>query len=146
MKAHEQKLIDSISERVVASSLSIDAIAAQLKIDGGLDMAALSEAQIAAVIADAFVGDWNDVGFGFSEVLAYYAAADGKLKGKQIIAWCVAMLVVGRLCRIGVRDWELQLACLLDGLKKTMTILEVDETLLLILYVFSGTAEPRTSA
>ena len=104
--------------------------------DGGLDMANLSQADLAALLDGTFAGDWHKPAFSFSELLTYYLSCGDKLTPHQIVGWVFAAFVIADAIRHGATEWELQLNFIIDGFVTIKDHLETDDSIQILRRVF----------
>jgi hypothetical protein len=113
--------------KLVDDRFSMERLAAQVRFDGGLDMESLTVADLVQLM-NGHPGDWGEVAFGFSELLAYYSAVPpAKFTGAQVAGWAFACVALADAIRAGAGHWEMELDWFLDVLMRVRHKLGVEE-------------------
>jgi len=143
-------LYGRIWTKLVNDRFSVERLAAQVRFDGGLDMESLAVADLVELM-NGHPGNWADVAFGFSELLAYYSAVSPEeLVGAQVAGWAFGCVALADAIRAGVGDWEMEVHKFLDVLLRVRHKLDVEDLSRLLQRVWGGgrgnTLEPQDEA
>ena len=86
---------------------SLPEFAKHLSLDGGYDMHAISQEELAALIQDRFEGDWDEPRFSFNEIIGHYDGCrlDGGLVPIQVPLWAASVMILGEVVRRGHSGW-----------------------------------------
>ena len=136
--------------KLVDNRFSQERLAAQVRFDGGLDMKSLTVADLVELM-NGHPGNWDEVAFGFSELLAYYSAVPPEeFVGARIVGWAFGCVALADAIRAGVGDWDTEVNKLLDVLLRVRHELDVEELSEFLQRVWGGsrgvTFEPQGEA
>jgi hypothetical protein len=90
-------LLERLWHRLLGEVFSARILAQQLMQDGGLDIQGLSVDDLTELIGGTFSGNWREVAFAFSELLASYMAQEQmgqSLSDRQVVAWAAAVFLI----------------------------------------------------
>ena len=120
-------LYGRIWTKLAHGSFSMERLAEQVRFDGGLDMESLTVADLVQLM-NGHPGNWGDVAFGFSELLAYYSAIPPEgFAGAQVVGWAFGCVALADAIRAGFGDWDMEVHKFLDVLLRVRHKLDAEE-------------------
>lgn len=120
-------LYGRIWTKLVDDRFSPERLAAQVRLDGGLDLESLTVADLVELM-NGHPGNWGDVAFGCSELLAYYSAVPPEeLTGARVVGWAFGWVALADAIRAGAGDWDMEVNKFLDVLPRVRHRLGAEE-------------------
>ncbi len=104
-------LLQQLWLRLTGEPFSNQVLVQQFERDGGIDIQHLSHEALLSILNGDFSGNWYDVAFSFSEMLASYAAQESlniPMNDRQVVAWTAAVFVIADVITKGETEIELQ--------------------------------------
>lgn len=145
MTNSEYLFLQNLWNRLGKDTFSPKNLIERVRIDGGLDVSGLSDDDMSQLLEGNFAGDWHEVAFSFSELLAYYAAIyeSNHIKDlRQIVGWGFSVFMIRDAIEKNVTDLDLQLNSFIESFFYIREKLEIEESILIILSFFRS---PMTS-
>jgi hypothetical protein len=102
-------------ERIVPGEFAAAKLVQCVRRDGGVDTEGLSDSDLLALIEERYSGDWAEVAFTASEMLASYTVPGGIAAPEQVVAWVFAALALSDAIKNGAADWSVTFDTFLDG-------------------------------
>jgi hypothetical protein len=99
----------------------------------------LSNEELDALINQRFSGDWSEVAFSASELLAYYGAPQPpELKPEQVVCWVFAAFALSDAIRKQATSWDLHFDIFLNSFLRVRKFLHLYECIDIFLRVFQN--------
>jgi hypothetical protein len=117
--------LSPIAIRLTGSPLNSALLADALIHDGGHDIEPLLKKDLIALTEGNFEGNWKNVIFTCSELLAFYSATE--LEAYQVLGWCFATLILGEATSRGETDWRSHNYVLTQGFSRVGNVLNYEE-------------------
>lgn len=131
MSLKNTKLCEDIWHSFEKGEIGLKEISHRLQMDGGHDMISIEISEISQLITWKFLGDWNKVGFAFSELLAFYSAYDLDKDSSRIICWICCVLILADAIKHEGTEWEFNLHAFVLGLCKIKNLLTISQMVML---------------
>ena len=139
MTKNEYIFLQNLWNRLCKDTFSPENLIKRVRIDGGLDVSGLSDDEMLQLFEGNFAGDWHEVAFSFSALLAYYSTfckSDHIKDLRQIVGWGVSVFMIRDAIEKNVTDLDLQFNFFIESFFHIKTKLEIEESIFIILSFF----------
>lgn len=126
-------------ERLVGHEFIPQKLADRLRVDGGVDIEDLSNANVLDLIEGRFSGPWSEVAFTSSELLASYSVPGGIQTPEHVVGWVFASFAFADSVKKREADWEIQFNIFMNGFLNVRDKLEPEESVYIFQRVFCST-------
>ena len=145
MSDQDRILIKELWFRLTGDVFTHQKLIERIRKDGGIGISKISDDGMLKLIDGRFSGDWGDIVFYFSELLAFYAALgelDKITKIEQVAGWVFASFIIRDAIEMNATDLMLQFNFFMDSFFTMRKKLETEESVNIVLSFFRGSLTP----